>query len=47
MTVKELIETLQVLEQDKEILIEGCNEINIEDEIDFYQIEFWYSKTTK
>lgn len=42
MRVQDLIEILQHLEPDKTIVIEGCNVIEIEDEGDFYGINFWY-----
>lgn len=44
MTVQELIDKLKDLQPDKEICIEGCNEIEIKDDGDNYEIEFWYSQ---
>lgn len=46
MKVFELIELLKGLDQDKDITIEGCNHIEIENDEDSYEIEFWYEHNT-
>lgn len=47
MKVAELIELLKDLNPNKEIDIEGCGCMQIVDNAEFYEIEFWYESKPK